>query len=55
MEPDKAAEIIISESGSHFDPEIVRIFTRVKDDFAEVVRQAFTEGNEYYNKAEISI
>ena len=36
---DKAINIILEESGSHFDPEIIRIFDSVKDEFIKVATE----------------
>ena len=38
LSPEEAAKIICQSSGSHFDPEIVRLFNLVKDEFAEVCK-----------------
>jgi HD-GYP domain-containing protein (c-di-GMP phosphodiesterase class II) len=34
--PEKAASIICKDSGSHFDPELVRMFKLIKDEFADI-------------------
>lgn len=39
MPTGKAEEIIRSESGTHFDPQIVDVFLSVKDKFAEIARR----------------
>jgi len=40
---DEAAEIIIKDSGTAFDPLIVKIFNRVKKEFAEIVEKTSKE------------
>jgi putative two-component system response regulator len=37
---DEARRVIEEGSGSHFDPALVNIFSKVADQFAEVVRQS---------------
>jgi len=36
MSPERAYEIILSESGAHFDPAIVEAFARCHEDFQPV-------------------
>ena len=36
IEPDKAFEIIFSESGSHFDPDVIRIVRTTADDMKAI-------------------
>ena len=36
---DKAFEIMLSESGTHFDPEVIDAFSELTDDFTEIVRK----------------
>jgi response regulator RpfG family c-di-GMP phosphodiesterase len=36
MTPKEAAKVIVAGSGTHFDPELVRVFELVKQDFASI-------------------
>jgi putative two-component system response regulator len=38
---DVACEIIESGAGSHFDPALVKVFMKVKDEFDRIVREAY--------------
>lgn len=40
VEPEKALEIIFSESGSHFDPDVLKAVNEAKEQLIEIARPA---------------
>lgn len=47
IDPEKALEIIMSESGTHFDPDIIRVINDIKDELADIANISGTDENSH--------